>query len=316
MGSNIENPIRLEFFNSVPRKWAKIDLPKQQEAAFKQSHDMLVNPADVNRPPHQLFDQFFDDDVIEYLCQQANLYVSFNGKMTFTVGKDEKSAFIAILLRSGYSVVPRRQMMWQRSEDVHSSAVSQLKNRDRFDEILRYLHHADNNNLAACDKLAKVRPFYEMINERFLKPFQLEENLCIEKALISYYGKCSAKQYIKKTPIKFGYKLCCLNSHLGYLVQCEPYSRKIQTVPARGLGGSVVTKLMKLLPENLSFQVRFDNFFISLNLLKCLRGKDIGAKGTLRANRTVKCPIIDQKEMAKKVRGTMDYCYNCRHKME
>ena len=102
----MENPVRLEIFDSVPRKWAKIDLPKQQEVAFKQSHDMLVNPADVNRPPHQLFDQFFDDDVIEYLCQKANLYVSFNGKMTFSVDKDEKSTFIAILLRSGYSVVP------------------------------------------------------------------------------------------------------------------------------------------------------------------------------------------------------------------
>ena len=87
-------------------------------------------------------------------------------------------------------------------------------------------------------------------------------------------------------------------------------------MPALGLGGSAVTKLMKLLPENLSFQVRFDNFFTFLNLLKYLRGKGIGAKGILRANRTVKYPIIDQKEMAKKFRGTMDYCYNCRHKME
>ena len=94
-----------------------------------------------------------------------------------------------------------------KSEDVHSSAVSQLKNRDRFDEILRYLYLADNNNLAAGDKLAKVRPFYEIINERFLKPFQLEENLGIEKAMIPYYKKCSAKQYVKGKPIKFGYKL-------------------------------------------------------------------------------------------------------------
>ena len=93
--------------------------------------------------------------MIEYLCQQANLYVSFKGKRTFSVDKDEKRAFIAILLRSCYSVVPRRQMIWEQSEDVHSNAVSQLKSRDRSDEILRYLHLADNNNLAAGDKLAK-----------------------------------------------------------------------------------------------------------------------------------------------------------------
>ena len=67
---------------------------------------MLVSPVNVNRPPHQLFEQFFDDDVIEYLCQQANSYPSFKGKMTFPVDKDEVRAFIAILLISGYSFVP------------------------------------------------------------------------------------------------------------------------------------------------------------------------------------------------------------------
>ena len=85
---------------------------------------MLVSPVDVNRPPHQLFEQFFDGDVIEYLCQQANVYASFKGKMTFSVDKDEVRAFIAILLISGYAVVPQSWMMWEQSEDVNNSAVS------------------------------------------------------------------------------------------------------------------------------------------------------------------------------------------------
>ena len=91
---------------------------------------------------------------------------------------------------------------------------------------------------------------------------------------------------------------------------------KSQTVRARGLGGSVVTKLMKLLPENILFQVKLDNFFTSLYLLKYLGGKGIGATRTLRANSTVKWPITEQKEMANKSRGTMYYRYNYRHKME
>ena len=55
MASNKEIPVRLEIFDSAPTKWEKIDLPKRQEAALKLSHDMLVRPVDVNRPPHQLF---------------------------------------------------------------------------------------------------------------------------------------------------------------------------------------------------------------------------------------------------------------------
>ena len=78
---------------------------------------------------------------------------------------------------------------------------------------------------------------------------------------------------------------------------------KSQTVPALALGGSVVTKLMKPLPENLSFQVTFDKLFTSLNLLQYLGSKGIGATGTFQANLRVKCPITYEKEMAKKPRG-------------
>ena len=86
-------------------------------------------------------------------------------------------------------------------------------------------------------------------------------------------------------------------------------------MPALGLGGSVVTKLMKPLPENLSFQVTFDNLFTSLNLLQYLGSKDIGATGILWANHSAKCPITNQKEMAKKFRGRMDYCYDSANKI-
>ena len=54
VASNTENLVRLEVFDSPPRKWAKIDLPKRQQAALKRSNDMLFSLADVNRPPYQL----------------------------------------------------------------------------------------------------------------------------------------------------------------------------------------------------------------------------------------------------------------------
>ena len=35
LASNTENPVRLKVFDSVPKKWAKIHLPKRQQAALK-----------------------------------------------------------------------------------------------------------------------------------------------------------------------------------------------------------------------------------------------------------------------------------------
>jgi len=54
-------------------------------------------------------------------------------------------------------------------------------------------------------------------------------------------------------------------------------------------------------------QLYFDNFFTSLRLLDELTARGIGATGTLRSNRTEKCPLIPPSEMKKKDRGFIDH---------
>ena len=52
--------------------------------------------------------------------------------------------------------------------------VSQLlifKPEKRVNEILCYLHLADNGILKQGGKPAKLRPFYDILNEKFLKYF-------------------------------------------------------------------------------------------------------------------------------------------------
>lgn len=75
------------------------------------------------------------------------------------------SVFIAILLLSGYSTVPRRRMRWSHDKDIHNIAASEAMTRDRFEEILRYLHLKDNTRLDPEDRMSKVRPLLSMINE-------------------------------------------------------------------------------------------------------------------------------------------------------
>ena len=87
------------------------------------------------------------------------------------------------------------------------------------------------------DKLAKVRPFYIMMNQRFLNAFQFDQQLCVDESMIPYFGKPSAQEYIKGKPIKFRYKLWYLNTNFGYLIQCDPYSGKGDHNAKLGLGG-------------------------------------------------------------------------------
>lgn len=54
--------------------------------------------------------------------------------------------------------------------------------RNRFDEILRYLHLADNAEIDTTDRFYKVRPIFDHLNDAF-KQFSVEGNVVYIKAL-------------------------------------------------------------------------------------------------------------------------------------
>ena len=76
--------------------------------------------------------------------------------------------------------------------------------------------------------------------------------MCVDESMIPYFGKHSAKQYIKGKPIKFGYKLWSFNTNFGYLIHCDPYSGKGDHNAKLGSEGSVVARLVNKLPSESS----------------------------------------------------------------
>ena len=105
----------------------------------------------MNLNSHQLFELFFDNQVTNYRCQQSKLYASSKGNCVCHVTAEEFCALTATFLTSGYASLRRRRTYW--------------------DYLLI------DTNLAAGDKLAQVRPFYNLTNERFLKAFHFEEQV-------------------------------------------------------------------------------------------------------------------------------------------
>ena len=135
----------------MPRKWTNKDIPKKQQELLEFENTRAS--IDVNLPPHKLFELFFDDEVINYLCDQSKIYANSKGNFTFHVTLGEFRASLAILLISGYTSLPRRRMYWEQTPDVFNCTVSDILTRNRFEEILRYLHLADNAKLIQGDKL-------------------------------------------------------------------------------------------------------------------------------------------------------------------
>ena len=108
-------------------------------------------------------------------------------------------------------------------------------------------------------------------------------------------------------PIRFGYKAWCLCTRLGYLIQAKLYqgAKTGNTDPDVGVSGSVVLNLIQDIPEK-KYNVFFHNFFTSVKLVEKLKEKDILSTGTIRSNRVENAPLLDDKALRKKPRGSYD----------
>ena len=125
---------------------------------------------------------------------------------------------------------------------IEPPPVQSAMSRNRFEEMLRYLHVSDNAHLDVGDKMSKVRPLLSHMNEKFLTYFRAvqTQNLSIDESMVPYYGRHSCKQFIRGKPIRFGYKVWMLSTSLGYVVKFEPYqgAKGRQAVyPCLGMGG-------------------------------------------------------------------------------
>ena len=78
--------------------------------------------------------------------------------------------------------------------------------RNRFEEIKRFFHFADNDCLLQEDKMAKIRLLQEAVNA-FLQQFGVfAEDLSVDEKMVQYLDSHSCKIFVRGKPIPFGYK--------------------------------------------------------------------------------------------------------------
>jgi hypothetical protein len=166
--------------------------------------------------------------------------------------------------------------------------VSRAMARDRFLEIKKYFHLADNNNINH-DKMFKLRPLTNILNKNFRQRCIFHKDLSIDEAMVKYFGHHCAKQFIRGKRVRFGFKDWMLCSSTGYCYAFETYCRKNneRKDESFGLGGNVVTSLLQQLENPNDHIVYFDNFFTTIDLNR-LKAKGIRATGTIRENRQKK----------------------------
>ena len=139
--------------------------------------------------------------------------------------------------------------------------------RNRYMEIKKYIHFSDNSELLSIpseerDKLFKIRPLLEKLNQNFLKFGVFSKFLSIDEQMVRYFGHHYLKQFIRAKPIRFGFKqwaICC--SETGYCYRMDVYEGKSTTntkeTGVTGLGASVVAKMVSILDQPEQHEIFF-----------------------------------------------------------
>lgn len=114
--------------------------------------------------------------------------------------------------------------------------------------------------------------------------------------MVKYFGHFGIKQCIRNKPIRFGIKLWAICSNSGYIFDLDIYTGKSgkennNLLKNVALGSKVVLKMLRQLltsvpTEHLkTYEIIFDNYFTSPDLMIHLKKVGLLATGTVRQNR-------------------------------
>ena len=304
----------------MPRKkteapiWKAGHLPPYLNETFPfQGNTNLSTCINELETPADFFNFFFNDDLMNFLVDQSNLYalqVDINKPAGIT--RNEVDQFIGMVIYMSLVQLPSSRLYW--NSTLGQEIIYGTMSCNRWETIKRFLHFNNNNDMklageAGFDKLFKIRPVLDKIrNQLLLVP--KEEHLVVDEQIIPTKCHHHLKQYNPAKPHKWGFKNFVLSGVSGFSydfdifagAQSDTYP---EGAPNLGVSGNVVSRLSATVPKGKNYKLFFDNWFNSPNLEVYLMKNGILALGTVRINRVPNSKMPTEKELKSQGRGSM-----------
>ncbi|XP_045474894.1 piggyBac transposable element-derived protein 4-like [Harmonia axyridis] len=274
----------------IVRKWTKYPRLQENLNNFNFSQNFgskLPNIADMTFL--QIWKRMFSDDILDRIVEETNRYASQNGR-SFCIYEDELQAFFGTLIIMGLHKLPGMRMYWSYDQNYRVERVANIMSLKRFLAILRHIHLNDNEKCpkkgtSNFDKLYKLRPLIEHLNEKFRDLFSPSRELSIDESMVGFKGRSGLKQYMPMKPVKRGFKIWVMTcARTGYMLSFKVYEGKDSSNIEGTLGERTVLHLSEPYHHK-GYILYCDNYFSTIELLSKLLEKKTFACGTFRTNR-------------------------------
>ncbi|KAK9310239.1 hypothetical protein QLX08_000274 [Tetragonisca angustula] len=177
------------------------------------------------------------EEIFQEIADQTNLYAtqvlsqkqSDYWKQWVPTTKNEIKRLFGLLIWMDLVIVPEVHLYWSKSKIYGQSFPQSIMSRNRFELLLQMLHFTNNENGNLLnDRLYKVRPIIDTLNENFTKYYDPPEILYIDEFVIPLrdYIKQLKTKYICQEGYKYSIKILKLCFNPGYTYNFQTYCNK------------------------------------------------------------------------------------------
>ncbi|XP_017759329.1 PREDICTED: piggyBac transposable element-derived protein 4-like [Eufriesea mexicana] len=204
----------------------------------------------------------------------------------FPVDSTEIKRYFALTIIMAQIKKPRIQMNWSKRAVIETPIFRKSMPLKRYLQITRFLHFSNNNLVANTDKLKKVRPVINFLNQKFKELYIMRKDISIDESLMKFRGRLSYKQFNPSKRARFGvkfYKLC--ESDSGYCYEFKIYTGNDKINCKDSASESVVKELSESVLHR-GHTLYIDSWYSSPKLFMILSHKyKTNVIGTVRSNR-------------------------------
>lgn len=274
-----------------------------EDACFYPSIKDFVGSSEINpnisisgNSPIDYFKYFCDSSLVQRIIEETNRYATQNHpvqslhmKAWCPVTRNEFENFLGLSILMGHVRKGELHSYWSTDPLMHTPIFGQIMSRDRYFQILRYLHFHDNNDNSenVNHPLVKVKPVIDHLQATFSAALIPGKNLCIDESLLLWKGRLRFKQYIPLKRNRFGIKLFeIVDCETGFVLNFIVYTGADTDYQKFGLRitGDIVAHFLQ--PYFYKGHVMYvDNWYTSPALADMLHDRDTGLCGTVKANR-------------------------------
>lgn len=291
--------------------WSDVNIEELNNIEFNVNGDVVgINPdlidTLIDGQPHDFYNLFLDDEVLNYLVQETNRYAEqckATNKNKYAVNNwcntdpQEMKMFLGIVMYMGLVPMSSIRHYWKKDE-YFNTKISQTMPRFRFESMLTLFHCANNEN-AQGGRLAKIQPLVQMMTVKFKQWYAPEEKLCIDESVVPFLGRLLFKQYLKNKRHRYGIKIFKVRAKDYYTLEYNVYSGKGSQTLNESLFSTNIVLNMTEPYLDCGRTIYMDNWYSSVDLAKRLLDRNTNMVGTLRANRRGNPPEVVGKKLKK-----------------